>query len=98
MLAELVAQSWRNLRRQRTRSLLTMLGIVWGIVAVAVLMSYGRGFRAMLIRGFDAFGKSAVVCWPGQTSAPFRVIVRDQGARRRAPGRAGPAPSRPSAA
>jgi putative ABC transport system permease protein len=69
MLAELVAQSWRNLRRQRTRSLLTMLGIVWGIVAVAVLMSYGRGFRAMLLRGFDAFGKSAVVCWPGQTSA-----------------------------
>ena len=42
MLAELISQSWANLRRQRTRSLLTMLGIVWGIVAVAVLMSYGR--------------------------------------------------------
>jgi putative ABC transport system permease protein len=69
VLAELIAQSWANLRRQRTRSLLTMLGIVWGIVAVAVLMSYGRGFRAMMLRGFDAFGKSAVVCWPGQTSA-----------------------------
>ena len=69
MLAELIAQSWANLKRQRTRSFLTMLGIVWGIVAVAVLMSYGRGFRAMMLRGFDAFGKSAVVVWPGQTSA-----------------------------
>jgi putative ABC transport system permease protein len=69
MIAELIAQSWTNLKRQRTRSFLTMLGIVWGIVAVAVLMSYGRGFRAMMLRGFDAFGKSAVVVWPGQTSA-----------------------------
>ena len=68
MLSELLAQSWRNLARNRTRSLLTMLGIVWGIVAVAVLMSYGGGFRFALVRAFDAFGKSAVVIWPGQTS------------------------------
>jgi putative ABC transport system permease protein len=68
MLRELIAQSWANLQRSRTRSLLTMLGIVWGIVAVALLMAYGSGFRAMMIRGFDAFGKSVVVVWPGQTS------------------------------
>jgi putative ABC transport system permease protein len=68
VLRELVAQSWANLRRNPTRSLLTMLGIVWGIVAVAVLMAYGTGFRVVMVRGFDAFGKTAVVCWPGQTS------------------------------
>jgi putative ABC transport system permease protein len=68
MLRELVVQSWANLARNRTRSLLTMLGIVWGIVAVAVLMAYGSGFRALMLRGFDAFGKSVVVVWPGQTS------------------------------
>jgi putative ABC transport system permease protein len=37
-------------------------------VAVTLLMAYGSGFRAALLRGFYAFGKSAVVCWPGQTS------------------------------
>ena len=68
MLSELVLQSWRNLVRNRTRSFLTMLGIVWGIAAVAVLMSYGGGFRFALVRAFDAFGQSAVVIWPGQTS------------------------------
>ena len=68
MLRELIAQSWGNLTRNRTRSFLTMLGIVWGITAVAVLMSYGGGFRFALVRAFDAFGKSAVVIWPGQTS------------------------------
>jgi len=68
MWGELLRQAWVNLRRNLTRSLLTMLGIVWGIVAVTVLMAYGSGFRGVLVRAFDAFGKSAVVCWPGQTS------------------------------
>jgi putative ABC transport system permease protein len=68
MWGDLFRQAWVNLRRNLTRSLLTMLGIVWGIVAVTVLMAYGSGFRGALVRAFEAFGKSAVVCWPGQTS------------------------------
>jgi putative ABC transport system permease protein len=68
MLREILAQAFSNLLRNRTRSALTMLGIVWGIVAVSVLIAYGDGFRFALVRAFDAFGKSAVVCWPGQTS------------------------------
>ncbi len=68
MAGELLAQSWRNLRRNPTRSLLTMLGIVWGIVAVAVLIAYGSGFRLVLVTAWESFGKSAVVIWPGQTS------------------------------
>src|SRR5262245_45043692 len=68
MLKEVLIQAWDALRRNRTRSVLTMLGIVWGIMAVAVLMAYGSGFGAALVRGFYAFGRSAVVAWPGQTS------------------------------
>ncbi len=45
-----------------------MLGIVWGIVAVTLLIAYGSSFRFILVDAFDAFGKSAVICWPGQTS------------------------------
>jgi putative ABC transport system permease protein len=68
MLGEVLRQAWDALLRNRTRSALTMLGIVWGIVAVTVLMAYGSSFRGVLVAGFDAFGKSAVVGWPGQTS------------------------------
>ena len=68
MLAEILRQSWHALRRNPLRSFLTMLGIVWGVVAVSVLLAYGSGFRDVLVRSFEAFGKSAVVCWPGQTS------------------------------
>jgi putative ABC transport system permease protein len=65
---EMLTQSWSNLRRNRTRSGLTMLGIVWGIVAVVVLMAYGGGFRQVLVRSFYAFGQSVVICFRGQTS------------------------------
>lgn len=68
MLREVLIQAWTALGRNRVRSALTMLGIIWGVIAVTVLMAYGGGFRRALVRAFDAFGKSAVVCWPGQTS------------------------------
>jgi putative ABC transport system permease protein len=68
MLLEILRQAWIALRRNPLRSFLTMLGIVWGIVAVTILIAYGNSFRSVLAGAFDAFGKTAVICWPGQTS------------------------------
>jgi len=68
MLTEIIREAWIALRRNYTRSLLTMLGIVWGIATVTLLIAYGSSFRQILVGGFDAFGKSVVVCWPQQTS------------------------------
>ena len=45
-----------------------MLGIVWGIVAVTILLAYGSSFRSVLMYTFNAFGKGAVIAWPGTTS------------------------------
>ena len=45
-----------------------MLGIVWGIATVTLLIAYGGSFREILVSGFNAFGKGAVICWPQQTS------------------------------
>jgi putative ABC transport system permease protein len=68
MLLEIFRESWAALQRSRVRSLLTMLGIVWGIAAVTLLISYGAGFRSVLLDAFLSFGRGAVVCWPQQTS------------------------------
>lgn len=68
MVGEIFKQAWYALCRSPLRSLLTMLGVVWGVVAVCVLLAYGAAFRHALVRAFEAFGKSAVVCWPNQTS------------------------------
>jgi putative ABC transport system permease protein len=68
MLIEVFKEAWIALGRNRVRSLLTMTGISWGIVAVTLLLSYGSGFRSVLMYTFEVFGKGAVVCWPGTTS------------------------------
>jgi putative ABC transport system permease protein len=68
MLTEIIYEAWIALKRNRSRSALTMLGIVWGIATVTLLIAYGNSFRSILVNGFNAFGKGAVVCWPQQTS------------------------------
>lgn len=84
MFLQSILDAWHALRRSKTRSILTMSGIVWGIVAVTLLIAYGHGFRTVLVHAFDAFGKSAVVAWPQQTSeqpggqrAGKKVVLED---------------------
>jgi putative ABC transport system permease protein len=68
MLIEIIREAWVALKRNLTRTFLTMLGIVWGIATVTLLIAYGNSFRKILVGGFNAFGKSVVICWPQQTS------------------------------
>ncbi|MGE0460385.1 MAG: ABC transporter permease [Vicinamibacterales bacterium] len=69
LLTEIIREAFTGLARNRTRALLSMLGISWGIVSVVMLLSYGNGFRDALARGFrGAFGDGVVIVWPGQTS------------------------------
>jgi putative ABC transport system permease protein len=68
MLLEIILEALAALRRNPLRSLLTLLGIVWGIVSVSLLFAYGSGFRSVLKYTFEVFGKGAVIAWPGTTS------------------------------
>src|ERR1700740_3548980 len=68
MFTEIFKQAWTALGRNPVRSFLTLSGVWGGIVAVTLLLSYGSGFRSVLMYTFEVFGKGAVICWPGTTS------------------------------
>jgi putative ABC transport system permease protein len=68
MWREILIQAWISLRRNPSRSFLTMLGIVWGIAAVTLLLAYGDGFQNVMVGLFENFSKTAVIAFPGQTS------------------------------
>ena len=68
LIQDVLSEALHALLKNRTRSLLTMLGIVWGIASVTMLIAYGSSFRAILVTAFDSFGKSAIVAWAQQTS------------------------------
>jgi putative ABC transport system permease protein len=67
-LKELISQSWQALMRNRLRSVLTMLGIVWGLASVIVLLAYGQGLGGSVLHAFMNMGNNVIVLWPGQTS------------------------------
>jgi putative ABC transport system permease protein len=65
---EALTESVESLRRNRLRSVLTMLGIVWGLVTVVLLLSYGRAIGNAVMEGFMGFGHNVIMVWGGQTS------------------------------
>jgi len=67
-LKELISQGWQALMRDRMRSGLTMLGIVWGLVSVVLLLAYGQALGGAVLNAFMNMGNNVIVLWPGQTS------------------------------
>ncbi len=53
---------WRN----KTRSVLTMLGVVIGVASVILLVSLGQGLQKFITDSFEDLGTNVVVILPGQ--------------------------------
>ena len=68
MLLELGRQAYNALRHNRRRSILTMLGMAWGIATVVLLLAYGSGFESALWLAFRSWGTNLVFVFPGRTS------------------------------
>ena len=64
----------RDLRAQKLRTFLTTLGVVWGTVAVSLLMAFGQGFHEQLAKNQAGIGNGIVIAWPSQTSMPFEGL------------------------
>ena len=67
MIVALATQAYNALRHNRRRSLLTMLGMAWGIATVVLLLAYGSGFERGLWAAFRSFGTNLVFIFPGRT-------------------------------
>jgi putative ABC transport system permease protein len=67
-LNEVFTESVESLRRNRMRSGLTMLGIIWGLVTVVLLLSYGRALGGAVMEGLLGFGHNVIMVYGGQTS------------------------------
>jgi putative ABC transport system permease protein len=68
MFNDLGKQAYSALRYNRRRSLLTMLGMAWGIATVVLLLAYGSGFQNALMIAFRTFGGNLIAVFPGRTS------------------------------
>src|ERR1700723_4510691 len=67
-LRELIVQSCDALTPNRLRSILTMMGIVWGLTTVVLLLGYGQSVSEGVLAAFLGIGNNVIMVWQGQTS------------------------------
>jgi putative ABC transport system permease protein len=67
VIIALATQAYNALRHNRRRTVLTMLGMAWGIATVVLLLAYGAGFERGLWAAFRSFGTNLVFVFPGRT-------------------------------
>jgi putative ABC transport system permease protein len=66
-LIELFGQVLSSLLRNKTRSLLTMAGIAWGVAAIVIIVAMGDGFKAGQRDRFKQLGENIVIVFGGRT-------------------------------
>ena len=68
MFGDLGTQAYNALKHNRRRSLLTMLGMAWGIATVVILLAFGSGFESAIGMIFSSWGTDTIGAFPGRTS------------------------------
>lgn len=68
MKRDLLLQAYGAMRHDLRKTVLTMLGMGWGIATVVLLLAYGQGFGRAIQNIWDSFGATAIGIFPGRTS------------------------------
>lgn len=85
-IIEILRQTYFNLKANKLRSFLTILGIAWGVIAIQILLGWGFGFKDFLWTGMTKMGQNIVAVWGGRTSKdiggyksgrPVRLELKD---------------------
>jgi putative ABC transport system permease protein len=73
-LKEVLRQLFRDVRTEKLRTFLTVFGIVWGTVAISLMLAFGTGLKRRMIQNIAGLGDRIVIAWPGLTSIPYEGL------------------------
>jgi len=73
-LKDVFRQLIRDVRSEKLRTFLTVFGIVWGTVAISLMLAFGTGLHKQLIKSTAGLGDRIVIGWPGLTSVPYEGL------------------------
>src|SRR5581483_3869108 len=73
-LKDVFKQLIRDVRNEKLRTFLTVFGIVWGTVAISLMLAFGTGLHKQLVKSTAGLGDRIVIAWPGLTSIPYEGL------------------------
>jgi putative ABC transport system permease protein len=68
MKGDLLQEAYGAMKHDVRKTVLTMLGMAWGIATVVLLLAYGDGFGRAIQNIFESFGATALGVYPNRTS------------------------------
>jgi putative ABC transport system permease protein len=68
MVRDLLGQAYGAMSHDRRRTMITMLGMAWGIATVVLLLAYGAGFGRAINAIFANWGAKVIGVFPNRTS------------------------------
>jgi putative ABC transport system permease protein len=71
---DVLRQLIRDVRTEKLRTFLTIFGIVWGTVAISLMLAFGTGLHKQLVKMTAGLGDRIVIVWPGLTSIPYEGL------------------------
>lgn len=60
------------LRRNPLRTMLTALGVFWGLLMLILLLGFGQGLEVVANKNFAGSATNSVFFWGGRTSLPYK--------------------------
>jgi putative ABC transport system permease protein len=68
MLSDIFGQAIEAMKYNRRRTMITVVGMAWGIATVVLLLAYGAGFGQAFENIFAQWGTNMIGVFPGRTS------------------------------
>jgi putative ABC transport system permease protein len=77
-LRDTIREIFIYLRQYKSRTAMTMFGLVWGTVTIIVLLAFSVGVKRSMSKNMHGMGEGVTIIWPGQTSMPFQGYGKDR--------------------
>jgi putative ABC transport system permease protein len=63
---------WYALKQNKFRTILTGIGVLWGILMLVVMLGCGKGLENGVFDGMGGFATNSAFIWPQQTNIPYK--------------------------
>ena len=70
---------YSSIRKNKTRTAITIIGVMWGIFLLVVLLGAAKGVENKFNTLFGSFATNSVFVWAQQTSIPFKGFQEGKG-------------------
>ena len=71
-----IQEIFHHLRQYKSRTFMTMFGLVWGTITVILLMAFGTGMGRKLTKDMHGMGEGIAIVLPGRTTIPYKGYGR----------------------